>query len=636
MGASPPNKLFVNELNSGGGLEERAVELGVDYPLGRGRMPLWWDRDGDGWLDLFITNMARTDGQAPSALFEQAGSGFSPVQEVADTLIFAQLGDLSGDGALELMTLVQDSRYRIYDASSLPLTDVTPDLGPSLLLKVKDAAAADFDGDLRLDVFFARATGPGSEVVTVGDREIKLCLSPLHSPLAEEIGIDFETAGEVSFELGSWGWPLSLIFIGSGGIHPPQHSFTLSPLDPAHQGLMPHQPGDIRAVYVGYDPGSGRWMLRVSGDAILAIVEAEQPISKLDLVDFEITLSARQERLYVQGATGLEEAAVSGLEASTDCTSVTAGDFDNDMDVDVYLVCQNAVENLPNRLYLNDGIGNFAPVADAGGAEGSSLGGGDSAVTADYDRNGFLDLFLTNGEGAPPFNRGPHQLFRNLGNGNHWLEIDLVGVISNRDAIGARLFLTAGGVTQLREQVGGMHRSSQDHQRVHFGLGPNTVADSLEIVWPSGAVQVLEGVPADQLIQVVESTTACSDGIDNDSDGLIDLDDPDCSDAADPLEAPDADGDLVEDALDNCVQAPNPLQQDTDGDDFGNACDCDFDQNLACSIADFSFFREDYLATVDRGVGTDMDGNGAVSIADFSLFRDGYVAGEPGPSGLVP
>ena len=98
----------------------------------------------------------------------------------------------------------------------------------------------------------------------------------------------------------------------------------------------------------------------------------------------------------------------------------------------------------------------------------------------------------------------------------------------------------------------------------------------------------------------------------------------------------DSDGDGIPDASDNCIEAENGGQLDTDGDDFGNACDCDFDQNLACSIADFSIFREDYIAAADRGVGTDMDGNGAVSIADFSLFRTGYVAGVPGPSGLVP
>jgi hypothetical protein len=106
--------------------------------------------------------------------------------------------------------------------------------------------------------------------------------------------------------------------------------------------------------------------------------------------------------------------------------------------------------------------------------------------------------------------------------------------------------------------------------------------------------------------------------------------------AASDAELLDSDGDGIPDASDNCIEAENASQLDTDADDYGNACDCDFDQNLACSIADFSIFREDYIAAVDRGVGTDMDGNGAVSIADFSLFRDGYIAGAPGPSGLAP
>ncbi len=81
--------------------------------------------------------------------------------------------------------------------------------------------------------------------------------------------------------------------------------------------------------------------------------------------------------------------------------------------------------------------------------------------------------------------------------------------------------------------------------------------------------------------------------------------------AASDAELLDSDGDGIPDASDNCIEEENASQLDTDGDDYGNACDCDFDQNLACNIADFSIFREDYIATVDSGVGTDMDGNGA-------------------------
>lgn len=103
---------------------------------------------------------------------------------------------------------------------------------------------------------------------------------------------------------------------------------------------------------------------------------------------------------------------------------------------------------------------------------------------------------------------------------------------------GARLFLVARGVTQLREQVDGMHWRSQNHRRVHFGLGPNTVVDSLAIIWPSGAVQMLEQLPADRVIRVIESPTECSDGIDDDGDKLVDLPgDPGCEDPLDDSES---------------------------------------------------------------------------------------------------
>jgi hypothetical protein len=212
----------------------------------------------------------------------------------------------------------------------------------------------------------------------------------------------------------------------------------------------------------------------------------------------------------VQGEEGFEDWTVAaGLDAPASCPSVVAGDFDNDMDVDLYLVCRGVIENAPNILYENQGDGTFLAVPEAGGAAGSSLGIGDTVVMADYDRDGFLDLFVTNGAWPPPFDDdGPHQLFRNLGNGNHWLEIDLEGVVSNRDGIGARVLATAGEVTQLREQGGGMHNNSQDHQHIHFGLGSNTMVDRLTVHWPSGVVQELQNVPADQVLRIVEPSSS--------------------------------------------------------------------------------------------------------------------------------
>jgi hypothetical protein len=214
---------------------------------------------------------------------------------------------------------------------------------------------------------------------------------------------------------------------------------------------------------------------------------------------------AKQDRLYVQGEDEHFQDVTyqNGLGSPTACESAVAGDFDNDMDVDLYLVCHGPIINLPNILFENDNQGAFVMVPEAGGAVGSTNGRGESAVVADYDHDGFLDLFVVNGAWGG-FENGPHQLFRNTGNTNHWIEVDLEGVVSNRDGIGARVYASAGGKTQLREQVGGMHNSSQNHQRVHFGLGTNTVLDELVIHWPSGIVQQLNGITADQILHVVE------------------------------------------------------------------------------------------------------------------------------------
>jgi len=179
------------------------------------------------------------------------------------------------------------------------------------------------------------------------------------------------------------------------------------------------------------------------------------------------------------------------------------------MDLDIYLVSTGPVANLPNILYRNQGDGTFLEVTNAGGASGSKRGEGESVALADYDRDGFLELWVTNGDEYGDFGSGPDQLFRNLAGTrqnppNHWLEVDLVGTVSNRDGIGARLFAYAGGVGQLREQNGGMHKYCQNHTRLHFGLAQNAVVDSLVVNWPSGFVSRLYDVSVDQILSVTE------------------------------------------------------------------------------------------------------------------------------------
>lgn len=102
---------------------------------------------------------------------------------------------------------------------------------------------------------------------------------------------------------------------------------------------------------------------------------------------------------------------------------------------------------------------------------------------------------------------GPHQLFKNLGNDNNWIEIDLEGTTSNRDGVGTLVFVTTGDITQFREQTGGVHFRAQNHQRIHFGLGDNDHIDRILIKWPSGIVHSIENVPVNKILEIKEPMT---------------------------------------------------------------------------------------------------------------------------------
>jgi hypothetical protein len=88
--------------------------------------------------------------------------------------------------------------------------------------------------------------------------------------------------------------------------------------------------------------------------------------------------------------------------------------------------------------------------------------------------------------------------------GNHWIGLRLVGTRSNRDAIGARVWVSAGGKKRLKERVGGGTFESSNDPRLHVGLGSNSRLDGIEIRWPSGTIQKVPGAQADQFLTIVE------------------------------------------------------------------------------------------------------------------------------------
>jgi hypothetical protein len=90
------------------------------------------------------------------------------------------------------------------------------------------------------------------------------------------------------------------------------------------------------------------------------------------------------------------------------------------------------------------------------------------------------------------------------GNANHWLEILLIGTKSNRDGVGARVKLSAGDLILYDQRKGGMSYQSAQDPRLHFGLGPHSNVDAVEIQWPSGSVTKLAGLKSDRIIAIKE------------------------------------------------------------------------------------------------------------------------------------
>ena len=166
-------------------------------------------------------------------------------------------------------------------------------------------------------------------------------------------------------------------------------------------------------------------------------------------------------------------------------------DFDNDADVDLFPGFGS---------FFFENVGDLEPLFIE-----RTFQSGLSGVSglADYDGDGFVDIAFFG------------QVYRNqampqAANGeaverpdNNYLYIDLVGVESNRDGLGARVFATADGLRQMRELISA-DGWVQDELRLHFGLGERTSVDQLEIRWPSGQVDFIDDIPTDQSIRVVE------------------------------------------------------------------------------------------------------------------------------------
>ena len=509
-------------INNGGKLTLATKAYGVDkLPTTAKRQILFFDYNGDGHLDLASVGL-HASSFSPQLNNSTFGSGTGDVAPMACTTD-GEWGHLSNFNPSPGFEVVCAPRIATYPKVNAFANGVVSDLSSQYTQygPINDAATLDYDGDLKPDVFLVRGSERPSDAYQYSPQGFEM---QVITAAGNSKSVTFQTKGVLSFSVSTRSGRVSgdpqfegdpaYIYLGASGYHPGSLTFQLDPAFAKNGGIVSKSDG----INIGYTAATGTWKISQANtfyNYSYLQVTSTQPISGLTFFGASRSDQGYAPLLLHNTDAGFQQAQNAGLDATLHCQSVVSGDFDNDMHEDLFLACTGGSHNIANRLFRNNGDGTFTEVANAGGAAGligaavtEHAGTSESVVTADYDLDGFLDLLVTNGDNMRPLNRGgPKELFHNLGNGNSWVEFDLVGTTSNRDGIGSTVSVTAGGVTQYREQNGGYHRWSQNFMRVHVGLATNTVVDTTTVVWPDNTSTTYTNLPADHIYQLKQDGT---------------------------------------------------------------------------------------------------------------------------------
>ena len=488
---------------------------------------LFFDYDNDGWIDLFIVDGgsyadAKVAASARHRLYRNLGNGkFSDVTAASGLThtaygMGACAGDVDNDGRIDLYVTNAGPNTLFRNTGNGAFTDITRAAGVGLDGWSTSCAFLDIDHDGDLDLFVANyLDAPKSNNPFCGDpqRRIRVYCHPLNykglpsvlyrndgmgkfTDVSAVAGIAKYVGNGLGVAVGDYdddGWPD--VFVANDAV--PNFLFhnqangRFSEVGLA-AGVSVARDGKPRA-------GMGTEFADFNGDGRLDLVVTNH--------EFET------HSLFRNDGRGLFTDATieSGIGPPTlpyVGFGVAFVDVDNDSRMDLAIVNGHVIDNTAmfrsgsthaqRKLLLRNSNGRrFVDVGRQAGSGFAKDGVGRTLIAGDIDKDGDLDLLVTNNGAAP-------ELLRNDG-GNRFNAIEVRALArGGRDAIGARIIVSANGQTMAREVKSGSSYLGQSDLRAHVGLGPATRVDRLEIRWPGGRVERIDNPPINHVITIDE------------------------------------------------------------------------------------------------------------------------------------
>jgi enediyne biosynthesis protein E4 len=493
-----------------------------------------FDYDRDGRMDLFFVNGARLDdpmkpGEQPdksdsrywNRLYHNNGDGtFTDTTEKSGLRgccygMGVAVGDYDNDGYPDLYVTGWNANTLYHNNGDGTFTDVTKKAGVQSGGWSTSAAFVDYDRDGYLDIFVTRYLDwDFSKNVWCGDRALQsrsFCHPNLYQPVSSVL---YRNNHDGTF---------TDVSVSAGVGQHPGNGLGVAINDFDRDGWPDiFVANDARPQQLFRNLGNGKFE-EIGMRSGLALDDYGQSFSGMgiDVRDYDndgwpdvfITDLANQNWAIFRNVKDIfqYESAASGIEKiSHQHSGWGAGfrDFDNDGWKDLFVAQGHVMDDIdakqPGLRYLEPPAllhnvhGKFQDVSAESGEVFSVPVAGRGVAFGDLDNDGFEDVVFTS-------LNGPVRILHNGGNSNHWILINTVGTVSNRDGIGAQIHITSDSGFEQWDVVSpaGSYLSASD-RRVHFGLGNDRSLKTVEIRWPSGIAQTLNHIKADQILTVKE------------------------------------------------------------------------------------------------------------------------------------